>query len=202
MSPGKPIHTDGECFRGRSRDPKCLFGKSSLVSSGDTMMEEPHNESKVFNEEWFNGNLEIGSENESNDAIRCSCGQRIRPGDVSSGSVPVSIKMSSYPPYLTIPASEAILVKGSTSQLIMQLLANDVPPPKIARMLAKQNPTERYSTGEAQAIMFTCSRLGLDGRSPSATRSIAESRSGAHQSSDLLLPTACKHPTWLHVWNI
>ncbi|KIW68059.1 hypothetical protein PV04_04029 [Phialophora macrospora] len=81
------------------------------------------------------------------------------------------MKVDSYLPYLRISGREPILVKGSTSKLVMQLLEHHIPIPKIAQKLVKQTGTERYTAVEVQSIINTCSLLGLESDSPSATES-------------------------------
>ncbi|EXJ61024.1 hypothetical protein A1O7_05177 [Cladophialophora yegresii CBS 114405] len=115
-------------------------------------------------EEW------LGGKNEGNDVGVCCCGYKIEnEGDTRQASI--SIRIDSYPPYLGTFAREPILVKGSTSRRIMQLLELDVPIPKIAQKLAKRNSAERYTTIEVQSVIHTCSLLGLKGDSPYATES-------------------------------
>ncbi len=127
--------------------------------------------SYVFEEEWFAGDLDIHIQKEVNKVPRCSCRQTSKLSDQCSGRDPVIMKTNTYPPYLEISDSEVILVKGSTSRLVMRLLENDIPITRIARQLTKQHRTERYSIGEVRSIIRTCSLLGLNGASPSATES-------------------------------
>jgi hypothetical protein len=126
---------------------------------------------QIFEETSSAGNLNIDANKQGIEAAVCSCGYKFEIGGVDPGRTPVSMKVGSYPPYLRIPGREPILVKGSTSRLIMQLLEHDIPIPKIAAKLAKQAPTERYTSIEVRSIIHTCSVLGLEGDSPSATES-------------------------------
>ncbi|KAJ9604553.1 hypothetical protein H2200_010666 [Cladophialophora chaetospira] len=167
----KPIHSNDDGLRGRLRTTKCLFSKSAPARTYMTSYEEPNKRLEAFEKEWFAGNLSMDSIYEMGTTVRCSCGTRTNLAALQPRRAPTELKSTSYPPYLLVGDGEAILVKGSTSQLIMRLLEDGIPVAKIARKLAKKLPTERYSTGEVQSIIRTCALLGLNGQSPFATAS-------------------------------
>ena len=161
----KPHPSIDDGSRGRVRRAKCLFGRMVPVRTQEIRSEEL----EVIEEECFVADLEMDSKSEMNTPTQCSCGHITKPTVPGSENVSVSLEKTPFPPYLMVCSGESILVKGSTSQLIMQFLGENIPIAKIPRKLSKKLPTERYSTGEVQSVIRTCALRGLDGESPLAT---------------------------------
>lgn len=121
----------------------------------------------------FADNLDEEEETRWTQDGNCRCGQSITVNErteSASGCDPVSTNPNSdsisYPPYLRVSRCGDILVKGSTSRLVMRMHEQHASPPKIAKTLVKLYPTERYNAGEIQSIIHTCSALELEGYSP------------------------------------
>ena len=167
----RPAASEDDFLRGRTRTTKCLFSKALTTKNQGELIEEFNKEPQTLKKEWFTGHLDIEEQNEADDTMKCSCGQKNKLTNRSAGTTSIGTKLSSYPAYLIIRGTEAILVKGTTGQLVMQLYEEDVVISKIARKLAKQQAGERYSTDEVRTIIRTCSLHGLTGQTPVAAKS-------------------------------
>ena len=167
----KPISDEDGFIRGRNRITKCLFQLPSPTERHASLVAGIDKEFQVFKKEWFAGNLEIDVDDEGDNRAACSCGQTIKFDNSISEALPISMKINSFPPYLCISDGEATLVKGATGRRIMQFHEGDVLTSKIAPRLAKQRPTEKYSSFEVLSIIRTYSSYGLTGETPLATES-------------------------------
>ncbi|EXJ69654.1 uncharacterized protein A1O5_06725 [Cladophialophora psammophila CBS 110553] len=162
--------TREEILRGRTQIPKCLAGQPLSREQGGKAKAELDVTRYIFDEEWFAGNLDVEKDKGDN-RTKCLCGEKIKRQQSRYTLRSEDMKMDAYPPYLKVSGAETILVKGSTSQFIMQLHEGALSADNIAHMLATQFQTENYSPAEVESIIQRCTRLGLNSRSPSAAQS-------------------------------
>jgi hypothetical protein len=153
--------------RGRKRTPKCLFRDRRPVIKTTIGSGRGHIEVHVLGVKSLDDILE----EEEDSLMSCSCKRSVKL-DAKPIIVPnVSTESPAYPPYLRLIAREAILVKGTTCRFVMRALEDNVTLLGITTLLAKQLPSERYTSHELRSIVQTCLRYGLHGESPYATAS-------------------------------
>jgi hypothetical protein len=159
-----------EWCRGRQAMTKCLFAKPLPMKKQDILTDRCAEEHQILKKEWFSRNIDL-EDDEGQKAATCACGYTVDVEGNSSQSTVTPMLLEFYPPYLKVSGGQSILVKGTTSRLVMQLFEGDVLSFKIPSRLAKLRPTEKYSAAEVRSIIRTCSMYGLTGRTLFATES-------------------------------
>lgn len=158
-----------EYLRGRSLGPKCRSSTTMPTAQTRSTQEDIAGSETRLKDEWFAGALDSEElDNTSNNT--CTCGKSIVK-EVGLPSDSPNIKLSAYPPSVIVSGIDAMLVKGSTCQSVMQLHEQKIPATSIARKVTQNPSIDCYSPLEVEALIKTCTSLGLNGSSSMATKS-------------------------------